>query len=334
MDLQEAFDAGFEAVKAYVDDAFTAFEKRLKAIEDRQASAPEMTVEMVKEAVSEVVAALPKPKDGEPGKDADPESIRSMVAEAIAEIPRPADGKDADPETIRQMVAEAVAELPPPAPGKDADPIDPEAVKAMVAEIVEPALAALPVPQDGKSVTVEDVEPLITERVSSAVSEAVKAIPVPKDGKDGLDAVTPILKDGVLLFTMSDGSVKEVGRVSGKDGEDGAPGKDGRDGFGFEDLNLEETEKGLMLTFRRGEEVKSFRLPVVIDRGVWSEEREGGYLKGDAVTWAGSVWISQKDANTDKPDSGDGWRLSVKRGRDGKPGRDGELKAKQPVKVG
>lgn len=35
MELQEAFDAGFEAVKAYVDTSFAAFENRLAAVEAR-----------------------------------------------------------------------------------------------------------------------------------------------------------------------------------------------------------------------------------------------------------------------------------------------------------
>ncbi len=35
MELQEAFDAGFEAVKKYVDDGFAALEDRLKALETR-----------------------------------------------------------------------------------------------------------------------------------------------------------------------------------------------------------------------------------------------------------------------------------------------------------
>jgi hypothetical protein len=35
MGLQEAFDAGFEAVKKYVDDALDAFEGRLAAVENR-----------------------------------------------------------------------------------------------------------------------------------------------------------------------------------------------------------------------------------------------------------------------------------------------------------
>lgn len=269
MDLQEAFDAGFEAVKTYVDDALAAFEQRIKALESRE------------------------PSKGEPGADG-------------------RDGKDADPEVTAQLVREEV----------------------------EKAVAAIPAPQDGKSVTVEDVEPLIAERVSAAVSDAVKAMPVPqdgkdgKDGRDGLDAVTPILKDGTLLFTMSDGSVKEVGRVVGENGKDGADGRDGVDGLGFDDLSAEyDGERTVTLKMKRGEQVKefAFEMPVVIDRGVY---REGeAYAKGDAVTWAGSVWIAQK-ATDQKPDSGDGWRLAVKRGRDGKPGKDGELKAKQPVKVG
>jgi hypothetical protein len=54
---------------------------------------------------------------------------------------------------------------------------------------------------------------------------------------------------------------------------------------------------------------------VVIDRGVWREGQE--YKAGDGVTWAGSYWIAQKDTSA-KPDSGDGFRLAVKRGRDGK----------------
>lgn len=218
-----------------------------------------------------------------------------------------ADGKDADPYTVAQIVAEEVAK----------------------------AVGALPAPQDGKSLSADDMRPLIAELVSAAVSDAVKSIPPAKDGrdgidgKDGLDAVTPILKDGVLLFTMSDGSIKEVGRI---DGKDGAPGSDGLDGLGFDDLAAEyDGERGIVLRFVRGEQTKefTFTMPVVIDRGVWVEGKE--YAAGDAVTWAGSVWIAQKGTN-EKPDGGDGWRLSVKRGRDGKDGVLRDLTPK-PVKV-
>lgn len=223
--------------------------------------------------------------------------------------------------------------------GLDGKDIDPATVADLVAAEVAKAMASLPAPQDGKSVTVEDMRPLLAELVSNSIADAVKAIPVPKDGRDGrdgLDAVTPILKDGVLVFTMSDGTIKEVGRVAGADGKDGDPGRDGLDGLGFDDLAAEyDGERGIVLRFVRGDQVKefAFTMPVVIDRGVWGEGREGGYAKGDGVTWAGSFWISQKDGNGDKPDGGDGWRLSVKRGRDGKDGVVRDMTPK-PVKVG
>lgn len=311
MNLQKAFDAGFEAVKAYLDDALGAFEDRIRAVEAR---------EPVKGDCGE---------PGADGRDADPEAIAALVRDevvrAIAAIPAPQDGKsvtveDVEPliaERVTAFVTEAVKAIPVPVNGKDGrDGID---------------------GRDGKSVEPADIEPMLR----SAVAEAVAEIPVPKDGRDGvdgkdgrngLDAVTPILKDGVLLFTMSDGSLKEVGPVCGRDGQDGS---DGKDGVGFDDLTAEyDGERTITLKMQRGEKVKefSFDMPVVLDRGVYKEGQ--GYQKGDAVTWAGSVWIAQKDTDQ-KPDSGDGWRLSVKRGRDGKPGKDGEIKGPSaPVKVG
>lgn len=219
--------------------------------------------------------------------------------------------------------------------GIDGKSIDPADLAALVRAEVERAIAALPKPQDGKSVTVEDVAPMVRENVAAVVAEAIKSIPAPKDGRDGrdgLDAVTPLLKDDILLFTMSDGSIKEVGPVVGADGKDGRDGADGVDGLGFDDMCAEyDGERGIVLRFVRGEQVKefAFTMPVVIDRGVWVEGK--GYSAGDAVTWAGSVWIAQKETN-DKPDGGNGWRLSVKRGRDGKDGVVRDLTPK-PVKV-
>lgn len=261
-------------------------------------------------------------------------------------------GKDADPVVLAELVASEVARvvgaLPVPQDGKSVTVDD---VRPLVEQLVSAALAdavkALPVPKDGAngtSVTIDDVAPLIDD----AVAKAVAAVPVPEngidgadgvdgnDGRDGLDAVEPIIKDGVLLFTMSNGSVKEIGRVVGANGSDGRDGAAGADGLGFDDMIAEyDGERGITLRFVRGKQVKEFvfTMPVVIDRGVWAEGRDGGYAKGDAVTWAGSVWISQKEANSDKPDGGDGWRLSVKRGRDGKDGVVRDMTPK-PLKVG
>lgn len=147
------------------------------------------------------------------------------------------------------------------------------------------------------------------------------------DGKDGVGLAGAVIdRSGGLVITLTDGTTRELGQVvgkdgaaglNGKDGADGAPGRDGADGFGFDDMSFEhDGERGFVLRFVKGDRTKefAFEVPMVIDRGVW---REGNYQKGDATSWAGSLWIAQKDTDA-KPDSGDGWRLAVKRGRDGK----------------
>lgn len=154
------------------------------------------------------------------------------------------------------------------------------------------------------------------------------------NGKDGADVIDAMIdREGNLVFTMSDGRMKNVGLVVGRDGEagkDGAKGADGRDGFGFEDLALDIREDGAFLRFMRGEQTKEFRLPIVIDRGVFKEG--SSYQHGDGVTWGGSFWIAQ-DETAEKPDSGKGWRLAVKKGRDGKDGIMKPSPKPGPVKV-
>jgi hypothetical protein len=74
-------------------------------------------------------------------------AMRTALAEAVAALPAPRDGRDVDPEDVRQMVTDAVAALPPAQPGRDADPA---AVAALVAQEVERAVAAIPAPQRGE----------------------------------------------------------------------------------------------------------------------------------------------------------------------------------------
>jgi integrin beta 3 len=148
------------------------------------------------------------------------------------------------------------------------------------------------------------------------------------DGKDGADGANGkdgagivdgfVSRDGHLIATLSDGTTRDFGEIIGKDGADG---KDGRDGFGFDDMDacVLDDDRTIELSFRRGDEEKcfTFKWPTVIYRGVWAEAE---YSAGDAVTWGGSVWIAEKDTSA-KPDTADGgWRLAVKKGRDGKNG--------------
>ncbi len=134
-------------------------------------------------------------------------------------------------------------------------------------------------------------------------------------------------RENKLVLMFSNGETKELGNVVGDDGKPGA------DGLGFDDLSVEyDGEKTVTLKFVRGEQSKEFPLvlPVVIDRGVFSEGKT--YEPGDGVTWGGSFWIAQ-ETTTEKPDSAKGWRLAVKKGRDGKDGKSEPAAKSGPIRV-
>jgi hypothetical protein len=158
--------------------------------------------------------------------------------------------------------------------------------------------------KDGKSLTVEDIAPLLDGMIAKAMLDlerraqdilqrAVDRLPPPKDGRDGM---------------------------AGKDG------KDGQDGVGFDDMFVEDDGQGnITLQYVRGDIVKGFRvrLPCIIDRGVYREETT--YQKMDAVSYGGSLWLAQTDKPAGRPmDGSKDWRLAVKKGRDGRDGKDGE----------
>lgn len=238
------------------------------------------------------------------------------LEQQLKSLPTPKDGKDADPETVAEIVKGQVqsdlAEIRATIEAWSAPKPDLEVIRGVVETAVSEAISAIPVPKDGKSVTIEDVTPLIKSEVDKRVGE----LPKPKDGNDGRDGLD--VKDlfradgGHLIAVMSDGTTKDLGQFVGKDG---APGQDGKDGIGFDDLDLVEDASGLSLKFIKGDTVKSFPLPVVIDRGVFRDGQT--YHKGSGVTWGGRYWIAQ-ETTSDKPDGGKSWRLAVNKGRDGK----------------
>lgn len=153
----------------------------------------------------------------------------------------------------------------------------------------------------------------VTDRLA-ALEKRIEAFPAAKDGIGLAGAV--IDRFGNLVLTLSDGTTRDLGRVVGKDAEPATPGAPG---LGFEDMEEELSDDGrtIVRRYSRGDAVKEFRhtMSVILDRGVYKDGRE--YEAGDAVTWAGSLWIA-KEKTSGRPDSGQGWRLAVKRGRDGK----------------
>lgn len=296
-----------EKMGSMMREAVAPLHKKIKSLE-AQIEGVKNQEALIEDAVSKQIAALGTPKDGRDGvdgKDADMRAIeaqiRELVAKAVADIPAPKDGKDG-------VDGKAGAD------GKDADMA---ALEAQVKTLVSEAVSAIPAPKDGvdgrdgrdgvdgkdgedgkdgKSFTLKDADELLQEkmarweldferRATAALEKAIDRMPKPKDGVDG---------------------------------------KDGADGLGFDDMQVEyDGERGVTLKFARGDRVKSvsLRIPVVIDRGVYRANES--YEPGDGVTWGGSYWIAQQEtkAKPDTPNSG--WRLAVKKGRDGKDGRDG-----------
>ena len=318
MDLQEAFDQGFEAVKSYVDRSFAAYECRLSDLEKH-------------------LSSLPTPRDGadgKDGKDADPVAIVATVKDTLSAefVNTVAEIQRANAEAIARL--EAALEDQKQAHSVTASEL--QEARNVLAELKE-EFGDLDEASKYYLGQIEELRHSMNENVNEAVKSAVDAIPKPKDGRDGVDGKDGApgekgekgdpgkdgldVKDlfraegGILVATMSDGRVKELGRFVGEKGE---PGKDGADGFGFDDLTVEyDGEKNFAFKFIKGERVKQFdfTLPVVLDRGIFTSGKE--YTPGDGVTWAGHYWIAQAETKA-KPGEGNDWRLAVKRGRDGK----------------
>jgi len=139
-------------------------------------------------------------------------------------------------------------------------------------------------------------------------------------------------RDGQLVATMSDGTVKACGVVVGRDGRDGEPGAvgergeagaSGRDGT-LESLKFVQSEdfRTITVCYKDGTPVDGgvWTFPVVLDAGVYKAGTT--YQAGAGVTWSGSFWIAQKDTDQ-KPGEGADWRMAVRRGGDGKDGKAG-----------
>ena len=201
------------AVGRYVRGLLGPIEKDLKSVSDAVALLPDMfekriseippakdgtsvTVEDLTPVLREMVDAIPAAKDG---VSVDPEEVRRMVAESVAEIPKPKDGPSED--VIRSMVAEAVASIPKPADGK-----------SVTAD--ELVAALMPRVETEVSKAMLDFE----RRAQGVLERAVAAFPVPKDGKDALslDDFTATQEDDgrTVVFSLAVGEQRKEARLS------------------------------------------------------------------------------------------------------------------------
>ncbi|PZP90516.1 MAG: hypothetical protein DI587_38460 [Variovorax paradoxus] len=195
---------------------------------------------------------------------------------------------------------------------------------ALIAQEVAKAAAAIPVPADGKDCDMEAVQTMVTA--------AVKALPVPKDGEPGLKgdpgdpgekgadgiglAGAMIDRDGALLVTLTNGTVKSLGPVVGKDGKDGTDGADGMSLESFDLAYLEETHEVAIKAACAGR-TKEVRFPAggLRPASYW---REGTKAKAcEAWVHDGSLWIATKDTSGKPQAQSEDWIIAARKGRDG-----------------
>lgn len=249
-------------------------------------------------------------KDGRDGKDVSEEALAALiearVGKALEAHPAPRDGKDADPEEVKRVVAEAVREAVDNlellvGPKGDQGEAGPRGLPGEDGEDGAPGKDGAP----GRDGAPGERGP---EGPAGARGER---------GEAGLDGAPGI--DGAAGRDGRDGPPGVPGR-DGKDGLAGKDGAPGLDGLGFDDLSVDfDGERTLTVRFQKGEKVKEFPLVLRIPlyRGVFEARK---HLAGDSVTYQGSLWIAKRDTE-DKPYPSDDWQLAVKRGRDGKDGR-------------
>ena len=282
MDLQQAFDAGFEAVKGYVDRELGLLERRLAVLEARE---PEPG---------------PQGPAGEPGAPGEPGEKGAPGEQGLAGEPG-ANGKDAEPITDEQIDQAVVRyfERNPPEKGEKGDPGEPGPVG--------PAGPAGPAGADGAP-GVDGAPGEKGDPGADGVGLAGAVI-----DRDGGLVVT--LTDGK---TIPLGRV--VGK-DGEPGAPGATGRDGFALEDF-DSEIRDGGRTLVLSFEAGDtkHTVEHQLDTMIYRGVFKEGAE--YQPGDTVTFGGALWHCNGPTAEKPREGATDWTLAVKKGRDGRTAYD------------
>jgi hypothetical protein len=134
------------------------------------------------------------------------------------------------------------------------------------------------------------------------------------DGSDGIGLAAALInRDGELVVTTTDGQVRELGIVVGRDGRDGVDGKDGDAGRDGQDGIGEKGDRG-----EAGRDGVDGREPT--PRGLFDAAAE--YRALDIVALNGGSFMAKRDNPGECP--GDGWMLLVQRGKRGEQGDRGE----------
>lgn len=217
---------------------------------------------------------------------------------------------------------------------------DPEKFGEAMGEAIKAAVAPLQAKIKELESSLSGVIEANAQRDMREVSAAVDASPGERgekgdQGKDGLGLAGAMIdRDGNLQITMTNGEVKNLGPVVGKDGKNGVDGKDGAslDTFDMEYLG-ESHEIAIKATCQgRVKEIR-FAAGGIRPAGYW---REGTKAKtGEAWVHDGSLWIAMKDNQSKPATNDDGWIIAARKGRDGERGQKGaDATPVQPIKLG
>lgn len=279
-----------------------ARERELREAEHRARLAELQTrIAAVAELERRVAEKLETIRDGEPGRSVTAEDLAPMieaeVARRVAEILPPADTAKEQVAELRTIVSHEMVTLRQHLLAKiEAIPEPPELPD--IPALVNEAVAAIPAPQDGESVSIEDVAPLLRELVSAAVAE----LPAPEKGDPGPMGKLPVVKawedrvhyqGEVVTF---DGGLFQAARDTGK-----APPHD-----------------DWTCIVRRGEDGKA---PDGIEvKGTYAPDEDYGRL--NIVALNGAAFMARRDAPGPCP--GEGWQMIAMQGKQGKPGQPGQ----------
>lgn len=322
------------------------------------------------DAIAQKAALLVEVKhgvDGAPGQDGASVTvdellpvIENLVEKRVAEIPVPTNGIDGAPGVDGKSVSkddvlpelksyaetvlgDLVAELLESRVTESLGAVLDSHVKT-IKDAAEAVIAEIPAPvngkdgKDGASVSIDDLLP----HVEKMAKELFDSIPKPQDGErgePGKDA-TDIHILPAIDFEKSyprgtwahhnGGLYKSHANTLGERGWDCVIN-------GIASIDVDKSsdrEITVKITDSRGEQVvKTFSMQNVIYQGIYDEKKDADYEDGDMVTCGGSVWHCLSK-NPGRPgDANPNWKLAVKRGQNGKDGRNG-IDFTKPVTIG
>ena len=270
-------------------------------------------------------------------------ALESVVPERGEAGPAGIDGRDGiDGKDGESIKGDAGADGKDGRDGKDAEPI-------LLSDVAKELL------------TMPELAALVALQVAEGVAEYMKANP-PRDGVDGKNGrdgadgkdgqrgevgekgmqgepgkdgagITDLLidREGALVATFTDGRMKSLGVIVGKDGQNG------KDGLSVESIErtYDADAHEIVERWTALGQAKELRYPAggISHGGYWRENMK--CAAGSTWTHAGTVWIATKETGEKPSREAKDWMVFASKGSDGRDGRNGrDLGPMPPVKLG